>query len=228
MKVLVIEDDTGIANLVRRGLEQSHCVVDIAADGAAGLQMALESSYTVIVLDLMLPKLDGWKVCEELRSRRVRTPILMLTARAALDERVRGLEIGADDYLPKPFEFPELLARVRALARRDKMHKTRVIQVADLVIDTAQHRVTRAGAEIGLSQREYDLLEALAGHEGQVLTREVIQERIWMDDDSCSNVVDVYIGMLRKKIDAGHDVKLIQTVRGVGYSLRTPDPEDAP
>ena len=128
--------------------------------------------------------------------------------------------------MPKPFEFPELLARVRALLRRDKVHRTRVIQVADLEIDTAQRRVTRAGAEIGLSHREYDLLEALAAHESQVLTREVIQERIWMDEDSYSNTVDVYIGMLRKKIDAGHARKLIQTVRGLGYTLRVPEAEE--
>jgi two-component system copper resistance phosphate regulon response regulator CusR len=136
---------------------------------------------------------------------------------------VQGLEAGADDYLAKPFEFPELLARVRALVRRDKVHRARVIRVADLEIDTAMRRVTRGGTAIPLSHREYDLLEALAASEGRVLTREVIQERIWRDEESYSNTVDVYIGLLRKKIDAGSDVKLIQTVRGLGYTLRRPD-----
>jgi two-component system copper resistance phosphate regulon response regulator CusR len=150
----------------------------------------------------------------------------MLTARGTIDDKVRGLEMGADDYLPKPFDFSELLARVRALLRRDKVNRSRRIKIADLEIDTNTRRVTRAGVEIGLSHREYDLLEALATREGQVLTREVIQERIWMDEDSYSNTVDVYIGLLRKKIDAGHDVKLIQTVRGVGYSVRRPEDED--
>lgn len=226
MRILVVEDEEAIARVVKRGMEQAHFDVDVAADGVTGLQMATEGNYSLLVLDLMLPKMDGWRVCEELRARRSRIPILMLTARGALDDRVRGLEIGADDYLPKPFEFPELLARVRALLRRDKIHRTRVIRIADLEIDTAQRRVTRAGAHIGLSQREYDLLEALAAHEGQVLTREVIQERVWMDEDSYSNTVDVYIGFLRKKVDAGHAARLIHTVRGVGYTLRRPEPGD--
>lgn len=226
MRLLVIEDDAGIAGLVRRGLEQAQFVVDVAADGVAGLQMATAGPYAVIILDLMLPRMDGWRVCEELRERRIRTPVLMLTARGALDDKVRGFELGADDYLPKPFEFPELLARVRALARRDKVNKARVIRVADMEIDTSQRRVTRNGVEVGLSRREYDLLEALAAHEGRVLTRDIIMERVWLDDDSCSNVVDVYIGLLRKKVDAGHSVKLIHTVRGVGYSLRASGPEE--
>src|SRR5262249_45437542 len=150
------------------------------------------------------------------------------TARDTIDDRVRGLDTGADDYLPKPFDFKELMARVRALLRRDRVHRTRIIRVGDLVIDTAQRRVTRAGAEVGLSRREYDLLEALAAYESQVLSRETIQERIWMNEESFSNTVDVYIGLLRKKIDAGHSVKLIHTVHGAGYTLRLPDTEAAP
>jgi DNA-binding response OmpR family regulator len=223
MKLLLIEDETAIARVTQRGLEQARFTVDVAGDGERGLAMALAGSYALIILDLMLPKMDGWRVCEELRRHRSRTPILMLTARGAVEDRVHGLEIGADDYLPKPFEFTELLARVRALLRRDKMHRTRIIRIADLEIDTVQRRVTRAGVTIGLSHREYELLEALAGHEGQVLTREVIQERVWMDDDSYSNTVDVYIRLLRKKIDVGHEQKLIHTVRGTGYTLRRPD-----
>ena len=223
MKILLVEDEAGIAMLIRRGLSNANYAVETAADGAVGLEMALENTYSLIILDVMLPGMDGWQVCEELRAHRRQTPILMLTARDAVDDRVRGLELGADDYLPKPFDFRELLARVQALLRRDRVHRARLIRVADLEMDTAQRRVTRAGTEIGLSHREYELLEALASHESQVLTREVILERIWMDEDSYSNTVDVYVGMLRKKIDAGRAVKLIQTVRGVGYTLRVPE-----
>lgn len=227
MKLLVIEDEVGILNMIRRGLEAANYDVNTAKDGNVGLEMACEHNYSLIILDLMLPGIDGWRICESLRARKSRVPILMLTARDTIQDKVRGLDTGADDYLAKPFDFQELLARVRALLRRDKMHKTRTIRVADLEIDTAQRRVTRGGVEIGLSHREYELLEALAAYESQVLTREAIQERIWMDEDSFSNTVDVYIGLLRKKIDAGHSVKLIQTVRGVGYTLRVPEAEDA-
>lgn len=207
MKVLLIEDEAGIASLIRRGLEKAGYSVHVAAEGLSGLEQTAEHVYSLVILDLMLPGMDGWRVCETLRARGNRVPVLMLTARDTIDDRVRGLDLGADDYLPKPFAFPELLARVRALLRRDKVHKTRVIRVADLTIDTAQRRVTRAGREIGLSHREYDLLESLASHESQVLSRETIQERVWMDEDSISNTVDVYIKMLRKKIDADSPVK---------------------
>jgi two-component system copper resistance phosphate regulon response regulator CusR len=189
--------------------------------------MAQDGLYGLVILDIMLPGRDGWQVCQMLRASGNRVPILMLTARDAVGDKVKGLDLGADDYLPKPFDFQELLARVRALLRRDRLHRARVIKVADLTIDTAARRVTRSGAEIGLSQREYDLLEALAANESRVLTREAIQERVWMDDESYSNTVDVYIGMLRKKIDAGHEAKLIQTVRGVGYTLRAPEAGEA-
>ena len=225
MKILLIEDDPAITRLIRRGLTDAGFNVDAAADGAAGLVMAGEHLYGLLILDLMLPKMDGWQVCEALRESQSPLPILMLTARDAVEDRVRGLEMGADDYLPKPFEFSELLARVHALLRRDKLHRTHVIRVHDLVIDTAQRIVTRAGVRIGLSHREFALLEALAAHESRVLTREAILERVWQDEDSISNTVDVYINLLRKKIDAGHDHKLIQTVRGVGYTLRVPETE---
>lgn len=225
MKVLVIEDDAGIADLVRQGLEEAHHVVDIATDGASGLQMASENHYGLLILDVMLPKMDGWQVCEALRRHRNQVPILMLTARDTVDDRVRGLDAGADDYLPKPFAFHEFLARVRALLRRDRVHRTRIIHLADMEIDTAQRQVSRAGVKIGLSHREYELLEALASHEGRVLSREAIQERVWMKENAASNTVDVYVGTLRKKIDAGHTVKLIQTVHGAGYRLFAPDQE---
>ncbi len=223
MKLLLVEDEAGISRVLRRGLEMAHFEVDIAQDGKKGLEMALCQEYSLIILDLMLPGMDGREICRELRVKRRTTPILMLTALSTLADRVNGLETGADDYLCKPFEFPELLARVQALLRRDKIHKGRNIRILDLKIDTQLHYVERNGTEIPLSQREYLLLEALATNEGRVLSRETIQERVWMDEDSYSNVVDVYIGLLRKKIDAGSDVKLIHTVRGLGYSLRRPD-----
>jgi len=227
MKILLIEDDQLIRDVVKRGLEKGHqYTVETAEDGIHGLRMALEAEYALILLDIMLPGMDGWRVCEELRAKRLSTPILMLTARDAVSDRVRGLEIGADDYLPKPFDFTELLARIHALLRREKPYKARVMRIADLTIDSSTHRVTRGDEEIHLSQREYTLLEALARNEGHVLSRDTIQYRVWNDDNSTSNTAEVYIGMLRKKIDANHPVKLIQTVHGEGYRLRASARED--
>lgn len=226
MRLLLIEDDESIRDVVKRGLEEDrYYTVDTAADGTTGLRMALEADYTVIILDLMLPGLDGWRVCEELRSRRNRTPILMLTARDTVPDRVRGLETGADDYLTKPFAFDELLARIRALHRRDKLYKARILRIAYLEIDTGMHRVTCAGNEVTLTPREYSLLEALALNEGRVLSRDTIQYQVWNNDESASNIVDVHIGILRKKIDADQAVKLIHTVHGLGYTLRRPQSE---
>jgi DNA-binding response OmpR family regulator len=225
VRILVIEDDVVIAGLLKRGLEQARFEVDVIGDGNLGLQKALEGDYGLIVLDLMLPGRDGWSVCTTLRDRRNITPILMLTARDAVDDRVRGLETGADDYLPKPFDFKELLARVRALLRRDKLHRTRIIRIADLEMDTSAGRVKRAGEELQLTPREYALLEALALNEGRVLTREMIQDRVWMDDESFPSTVNVHVANLRKKVDSAHEVKLIQTIHGFGYMLRAPEPE---
>ncbi len=222
MKLLLVEDEAPIAEVVSLGLRQAGYAVDVAADGRDGLALAQSNRYGLILLDVMLPHFDGWAICERLREAGDPTPILMLTARDTVTDRVKGLETGADDYLPKPFDFRELLARVHALLRRDRVHKGRVIRAADLEIDTTLRRVTRAGREIALTPREYDLLEALAGHQGQTLTREVIQERVWLDDDSLSNTVDAYVRLLRRKIDADFDVKLIQTVHGVGYKLAVP------
>ena len=221
-RLLVIEDDAATARMIKRGFEQASFDVDVAEDGRLGADMALDRPYSAIILDLMLPKMNGWEVCETLRSSRLQTPIIMLTARDAVDDRVRGLESGADDYLPKPFDFAELLARIRALLRRDRVHKTRIIRIADLEIDTAQRRAFRSGEEIVLSHREYELLEALASHESQVLSRETIQRQVWLDEESTSNTVDVFVGLLRRKIDDPYPAKLIQTVRGVGYVLRSP------
>jgi DNA-binding response OmpR family regulator len=224
MRVLVVEDDEVIASLICKGLEQARFSVVVAGDGVTGLRVAREGGFGVIVLDLMLPGMDGISLCRSLRERRDTTPILMLTARDAVEDRVLGLETGADDYLPKPFDFTELLARVRALLRRDKLHKTRVIRIADLEIDTTASRVTRGGREIALTPREYTLLEALAANQGRVLTREMIQDRVWMDDESFGTTVNVHVANLRKKVDA-EGPKLIHTVHGFGYTLRGPDEE---
>lgn len=225
MKLLLIEDDVAIADVVRRGLERSGFQVEVAADGAEGLRLALSEEHSLILLDVMLPIRDGWSICRELRARRRTVPILMLTARDDVDDRVRGLDLGADDYLPKPFAFPELLARVRSLLRRDKIHRARVIRIDDLEIDTDARRVTRGQSEIHLTPREYALLEALASQEGRVLSRSYILERVWDDEESVSNTVDVHVATLRKKIDAGREDRLIQTVHGAGYALRRREDE---
>lgn len=227
MRILVVEDDPVIAGLLRKGLEQANFEVEVVGDGQQGFSAARQPDIGLIVLDVMLPGMDGWAVCQGIRERRVTTPILMLTARDAIEDRVKGLEGGADDYLPKPFDFKELLARVRALLRRDKIHKTRVIRVADLEMDTSTRSVTRGGQEIQLTPREFSLLEALIVNEGRVLTREMIQDRIWLDDESFSNTVNVHVAHLRKKVDSAHPVKLIHTVHGVGYTLRSPETEGA-
>jgi len=216
--ILLVEDDELIAEVVKLGLEEAGYQVDWATDGAAGLEMTQEKPYSLLILDIMLPGMDGFAICRALRAQRNPVPILMLTARDSLDDRVRGLDTGADDYLSKPFAFPELLARVRALLRRDKVHRARLIKIADLEIDTSARRVRRGDQEIHLTPREYSLLEALAAHEGTVLTREMIQDQIWMND-SYSNAVDWCIAQLRKKIDANYEPKLIQTVHRIGYRL---------
>ena len=226
--MLLIEDDRDIAEEVQEGLQEARYIVDVAADGLKGLEMAEENAYALILLDVMLPGIDGWEVCRRLRARKDLTPILMLTARDSPPDRVRGLDLGADDYLPKPFDFPEFLARIRALLRRDKAHRTRIIEVGDLKIDTGTQRVFRGKREIHLTEREYALLEALAAREGQALTREYIQERVWSDDSSLPNTVDAWVHLLRKKIDAGQKIKMIQTAHGVGYALRTAPVQEEP
>jgi two-component system copper resistance phosphate regulon response regulator CusR len=223
MRILLIEDDEPIADFVCRGLREAGLDIDSIADGAEGLRWAMSEDYDLLILDIMLPGLDGYEICRALRLRRKSIPILMLTARDAIEDRVKGLNVGADDYLPKPFDFSELLARVRALLRRDKLNKGGLIRISDLEIDTFKRRVTRGQQEIALTPREFSLLEALARSEGQVLTREMITERVWRNDMSFSNTVDVHIGMLRKKIDADHEVKLVHTVHRLGYMLRDPD-----
>jgi two-component system copper resistance phosphate regulon response regulator CusR len=222
MHILLIEDDEAIREVIQRGLQEERYEVDVAADGATGLRMALAEKHALILLDIMLPGVDGWQICEELRRRRITTPILMLTARDAVRDRVRGLDTGADDYLTKPFDFTELLARLRALLRRENAYKGRVLQIAHLEIDMGARQVMCAGEEVTLTPREYALLEALARHEGHVVSREVIRYQVWNNDECSSNTVDVHIGILRKKIDANHPVKLIHTIHGLGYMLKRP------
>ena len=223
MRILVVEDDDVIADSLKASLERAQFVVDVARDGEVGLERAMCGPYALVVLDVMLPKRNGMDVCAALRSAGVRTPILMLTARDAVEDRVRGLDAGADDYLRKPFAFKEFMARVRALLRREAVHKAQVVEVGDLVIDSAARRVTRGGEEIALTPREFELLEALARNEGRTLTREIIQEQIWGDDESFSNTVSFHVALLRKKIEAEGVPKLVHTVHGVGYVLRTPE-----
>ena len=227
MRILLIEDEPDIADVIKLGLSQAHYTVDIEHDGRKGLAAAQNHLYSLIVLDIMLPGIDGFQICERLREQGNPTPILMLTAKDAIPDRVHGLRLGADDYLPKPFDFTELVARVEALVRRDRLNKSRVIKVADLEVDTGSRTVRRNGQEVSLTPREFALLEALVTRPGQVLTRDMIQERVWLDEESSSNTVDVYIGTLRKKIDTLSDTKLIQTVHGVGYTLRASPREEA-
>ena len=226
MRILLIEDEAGIAGVVQRGLQQAGYAVTIADNGNMGLRLAETEEWDLILLDWMLPGRDGIEICRALRVRRNRTPILMLTARDDVPDRVRGLETGADDYLPKPFAFEELLARVRALLRRDASHKSQIVQMRDLAIDLEHRTVTRNGADIALSPREWSLLEALVRNEGRPLSRDKILTHIWDDEGRTgSNTVDVYITSLRRKVDADAEPKLIHTVHGVGYVLRRPEKE---
>lgn len=224
MRVLLVEDEPGIAQFVRQGLVEAGYAVDIAPDGRAGLDYALAAEYDIIVLDILLPEMDGLKLLPILRSQGIKIPVLLLTARDTVEDRVKGLDAGADDYLYKPFAFSELLARLRALLRRPPLQVDTILQVGDLQMDVANREVSRAGKIIDLSPREFTLLEYLMRHPRQVLTRDRITEHIWnFDFYGDSNVVDVYIGYLRRKIDRGFDPPLLHTVRGVGYRLSVED-----
>ncbi len=224
MRLLIVEDEPKMAAFLKQGLEEQRYAVDIAHNGEDGLHWALNFPYDIILLDIMLPGLDGLELCRMLRDRRIQTPILMLTARDTVDDRVAGLDYGADDYLVKPFAFRELLARLRALSRRDTRHNSAVLQVGDLVLDTVTHTARRGDKQIELTAKEYGLLEFLMLNPNQVLARTVIAEHLWNYDYSPeSNVVDVYIRYLRRKIDDGYEDKYIRTIRGTGYQLADPD-----
>jgi DNA-binding response OmpR family regulator len=221
MRILVVEDERKVAEFVRQGLVEEGHVVEVAADGEAALDaVAGGPPYDLVVLDVMLPKRDGLSVLKTLRARRVQVPVLLLTARDGVADKVAGLDAGADDYLAKPFAFEELLARVRALLRRGRGAAEPVLRLEDLSLDPATRLVVRGGRRISLTAREYALLEYFLRNTGRVLTRPMITQHVWgMDFDPESNIVDVYVGYLRRKIDADGEPRLLQTVRGAGYSL---------
>ncbi len=222
MKILVVEDERRIAELVTRGLEGAGYTADAASGAARCLELLQASQYDLVILDLMLPDMDGLTLLERLRNRKSSPPVLILSARGAVDDRVKGLELGADDYLVKPFAFSELLARVRALLRRGQPGPER-LQVGDLVLDRLRRKVTRGGEVIELAPKEFSILEYMMAHRGRPLSRTAIVEHVWeMQYDGLTNIVDVYIRHLRSKIDDRWPDKMIQTVRGVGYMLDVP------
>jgi two-component system copper resistance phosphate regulon response regulator CusR len=223
MRILVVEDEKRIADFLTRGLQGAGYAVDSAPDGTTALSLVGATDYDLVILDLMLPDLDGLKVLERIRARKAGPPVLILSARGAVDDRVKGLETGADDYLTKPFAFVELLARVRALLRRGQPAPER-LQVADLVVDVMRRKVTRDAESIELAPKEFGILEYMMRNKGRPLSRTMIVEHVWdMDYDGLTNIVDVYIRHLRSKIDDRYQTKLIQTVRGIGYMIEGPE-----
>ena len=225
MRILVAEDERKVAGFIRQGLEEEGHAVEVAGDGASALELVLaEPGYDLIVLDVMLPRRDGLDVLKTLRGRGVTTPVLVLTARDAVADKVAGLDLGADDYLTKPFAFEELLARARALLRRGTDQRAAVLRLADLSLDPATREATRGARRIALTAREYSLLDYFLRNAGRLLTRPMIAEHVWgLDFDAESNIIDVYIGYLRRKIDAPGEARLLHTVRGSGYVLKVED-----
>lgn len=223
MRILIVEDEPKTGDYLHKGLRESGFTADLARTGPDGLHLALEHEYDMVVLDVMLPKMDGWTVLQKLREFK-QTPVLFLTARDDVDDRVRGLELGADDYLVKPFAFAELLARIRTLLRRGPVREPEILRVDDLEIDLLRHRTVRAGARIDLTPKEYALLQLLARRQGEVLSRSLIASQVWdMNFDSDTNVVDVAIRRLRTKVDDPYPRKLIHTMRGMGYVMEARD-----
>ena len=221
MRILVVEDERKVANFIRQGLGEEGYAVDVASNGEEGLAMARDGVHDLIILDIGLPKMNGLQVLQELRRRKVTTPVLLLTVRATIEDKVLGLDAGADDYLTKPFAFQELVARVRALLRRRAEGGPAVLQFADLTLDPARHTAFRGGQKIDLTAKEFALLDYFMRNPGRVLTRTMIIEHVWdYDFDTGTNVVDVYVNYLRKKIDSDREPKLIHTIRGVGYVMK--------
>jgi len=225
VKILIVEDEPKTGEYLRQGLNEAGFVADLAANGGDGLHLVLHGEYDLVILDVMLPELDGWQVLASLRRRGLEMPVLFLTARDQVEDRVKGLELGADDYLVKPFSFAELLARVRTILRRGRGGglDSNVLRVADLELDLLRRRVTRGGKRIDLTAKEFGLLELLMRRQGEVLPRSLIASQVWdMNFDSDTNVIEVAMRRLRLKVDDGQPVKLIQTVRGMGYVLEVP------
>ena len=221
MRILIVEDEKKIADLIKRGLKEEGYAADIASDGEKGEFLAATNQYDAIILDIMLPKLDGTALCGRLRDRKITTPIIMVTAKDAVSDKVKGLDSGADDYLTKPFAFEELLARIRALLRKRSSQDAKKLKVGGLELDLLSHKVTREGKDISLTAKEYALLEYLMRNNGAVVTRTMIAEHVWdMNFDTDTNVIDVYINYLRKKVDEGFRDDLIHTIRGRGYILK--------
>ncbi len=221
MRILVIEDEKKVASFIKKGLEEQSYVVDSTFDGLEGEKLACQFDYDAIILDVLLPKQDGITTCQKIRAKRIDTPVLMLTALGETDDKVRGLDSGADDYLTKPFHFEELLARVRALLRRKSQDKSTVLQVGELVLDPVTRDVERDGKQIHLTSREFALLEYFLRNKGQILSRANLAQHVWnVSFDMESNVIDVYVKLLRKKIDRDFDKPLLHTVVGAGYVLR--------
>ncbi len=220
MRILIAEDDSALASFVKKGLDAEHYAVDVAADGEQARAMASEFDYDLVILDLNLPRLDGIAILRSLRARKPSLPILVLTGRNRVEDRVQCLDLGADDYLAKPFSFTELSARIRALLRRCHLPSESVLMVDDLKLDRVERRVERAGQRIELTSKEFALLEYLMRNAGRRITRAMIIEHVWnLSFDTCTNVVDVYINYLRRKVDQGTSARLIHTIRGVGYEL---------
>jgi len=221
MRILLVEDDKKLAGYLQKGLTEEQYAVDVYHDGGSGVYWAKKFDYDVIILDIMLPVKDGMTVCKEIREKGIVTPVIMLTAKDTVEDKIKGLDLGADDYLAKPFSFDELLARIRALLRRAQKYKTRILKVADLELDPVAHKVARAGKEIALTGKEYALLEYLMRNTGRIVTETNIIDHVWdMQSEPFTNVVSVYIYYLRNKVDKGFDKKLIHTVRTLGYIMR--------
>jgi len=223
MRILIAEDDPHLGPSLKKGLEANHYAVDLVTDGEEALSLGLAVDYNLIILDIMLPRMDGFEVCRQLRNQKRLTPILFLTALSGVDQRVKGLDLGADDYLTKPFAFRELEARVRALLRREGPSKTNELQFIDLSLDTRTHEVKRGDRQISLTSKEYSLLELLMSNPGVVLSRDMIAEHLWnIDAEHLSNVIDVYIRYLRRKLCENGEPDVITTIRGFGYQLKEP------
>jgi heavy metal response regulator len=221
VRILVVEDERKVASFIKKGLEEEGYAVDVAADGEEGLAMALTRVHDLIILDVRLPKMDGLRVLQALRHDSMTAPVLLLTVRATIEDKVLGLDAGADDYLTKPFAFQELVARVRALLRRRMEAEPTVLRIGDLTLDPARRTVMRGGDKIDLTPREFALLDYFMRNPGRVLTRTMITEHVWdYSFDTSTNVIDVYVNYLRKKVDAGREPKLLHTMRGVGYVLK--------